>query len=441
MKPSIFTKNIQTFTSGNCRAVDTGRNKNVLYFSLCLVLMLLLNNDLVFGQVTQIGGWTKAYDQTSATGNGTSFSIPNASNRILIVAIAVNSGSNSGTVGDPTTITYGGVTLTKATGNGATNGRMHTWLYFLKDNAVMDNTSRPLNVTMGTQSQTLVNFTVWYAIFAGVNQQPVSYTVGDNLNNNNTTGPVLLSTAMTINANEQAISVTNILNNGSNTVPVTTIASNWTSGGVNSVSNTNAYKVEVSKRSIPVTNASDNVSTSITSAGTNYRWAISAISLPGIPAPTITGFLPLSACTGSNQSVTITGTNFTGVTAVNFSSIPAASFTVDNATQITAILPSGAVTGQISVTKASTTVTSSSSFTINPLPLSTVGAKSDVTCFSGSDGSIQISASGGSTPYSYSVNGGTTWTPSANNPYTFGGLQANVPYRIKVRDSNGCISK
>lgn len=37
-----------------------------------------------------------------------------------------------------TTITYGGQTLSKATGNGTTTGKMHTWLYFLKDNAVIN---------------------------------------------------------------------------------------------------------------------------------------------------------------------------------------------------------------------------------------------------------------------------------------------------------------
>jgi hypothetical protein len=37
--------------------------------------------------------------------------------------------------------------------------------------------------------------------------------------------------------------------------------------------------------------------------------------------------------------VTITGTNFTGATAVRFGAINAASFTVDSDTQITAVSP------------------------------------------------------------------------------------------------------
>ena len=42
---------------------------------------------------------------------------------------------------------------------------------------------------------------------------------------------------------------------------------------------------------------------------------------------------------GGGTSVTITGTNFTGATAVTFGGIAATSFTVNSATQITAVAP------------------------------------------------------------------------------------------------------
>lgn len=66
-----------------------------------------------------------------------------------------------------------------------------------------------------------------------------------------------------------------------------------------------------------------------------------------IPPPTVTSFTPTSA--GVGQTVTITGTNFTGATAVNFGGTAAASFTVVSATQITAVLGGGA-SGSVSVT-------------------------------------------------------------------------------------------
>ena len=59
-----------------------------------------------------------------------------------------------------------------------------------------------------------------------------------------------------------------------------------------------------------------------------------------IPVPTITSFTPSSGSTGT--VVTITGTNFTGATAVAFGGTPATSFTVVNATTITATVGSGA---------------------------------------------------------------------------------------------------
>jgi hypothetical protein len=53
--------------------------------------------------------------------------------------------------------------------------------------------------------------------------------------------------------------------------------------------------------------------------------------------PTVTRLDPNSGPPGT--SVIITGTNLTGATSVMFGSVPATSFTVDSATQITAIAP------------------------------------------------------------------------------------------------------
>jgi hypothetical protein len=66
-------------------------------------------------------------------------------------------------------------------------------------------------------------------------------------------------------------------------------------------------------------------------------------------APLITSFTPTQGNTGT--VVTITGTNFTGATAVKFGGMAAASFTVVSPTTITAVLGTGAK-GQVSVTTA-----------------------------------------------------------------------------------------
>ena len=74
--------------------------------------------------------------------------------------------------------------------------------------------------------------------------------------------------------------------------------------------------------------------------------SIAAITL----SPAITSFTPTTAA--SSTTVTITGTNFTGATAVSFGGTAAASFTVVNATTITAVVEGGA-SGSVSVTTPS----------------------------------------------------------------------------------------
>lgn len=59
---------------------------------------------------------------------------------------------------------------------------------------------------------------------------------------------------------------------------------------------------------------------------------------PG-PLPDLVSILPTSGPTAGGTSVVLTGTDFTGATAVTFGGIAAASFTVDSSTQITAVTP------------------------------------------------------------------------------------------------------
>jgi uncharacterized protein YhjY with autotransporter beta-barrel domain len=58
-------------------------------------------------------------------------------------------------------------------------------------------------------------------------------------------------------------------------------------------------------------------------------------------APTITGISPYIGPDTGGTTVTITGTNLTGATAVVFGGTPAASFSIDSDTQISAVTPGG----------------------------------------------------------------------------------------------------
>jgi hypothetical protein len=67
-------------------------------------------------------------------------------------------------------------------------------------------------------------------------------------------------------------------------------------------------------------------------------------------APTVTSIAPTSGPAAGGTSVTVTGTNFTGVTAVKFGSNNASSFTVNSATSITTTAPAGSGTVDVTVT-------------------------------------------------------------------------------------------
>jgi hypothetical protein len=80
--------------------------------------------------------------------------------------------------------------------------------------------------------------------------------------------------------------------------------------------------------------------------------------------PTISGFAPSSGQVGT--SVVITGTSFLQTTALKFGGVKATVFTVNSDTQITATVPTAAVTGKIVVTTKGGTATSAATFTVTP---------------------------------------------------------------------------
>lgn len=100
------------------------------------------------------------------------------------------------------------------------------------------------------------------------------------------------------------------------------------------------------------------------------RSAVLAIALalfalaPALAAtPTITSFTPTAGTIGTK--VTITGTSFTGATAVKLNGV-ATTYTVASATSITATVPATASTGKLAVATSGGTATSSASFTMQP---------------------------------------------------------------------------
>jgi hypothetical protein len=70
---------------------------------------------------------------------------------------------------------------------------------------------------------------------------------------------------------------------------------------------------------------------------------------PSVPKPMVTGLNPASGSTAGGDSVAISGSGFTGASAVNFGAA-AATFSADSDTQITATSPAVADAGAVDVT-------------------------------------------------------------------------------------------
>src|SRR5437016_1687044 len=90
-------------------------------------------------------------------------------------------------------------------------------------------------------------------------------------------------------------------------------------------------------------------------AGAVFVVLLCAVGLEGkaqaqFGPPAVTNVNPNTGPTSGGTSVTITGTNFTGATAVKFGSANATSFTVNSSTSITATSPAGSGTVDITVT-------------------------------------------------------------------------------------------
>jgi len=142
--------------------------------------------------------------------------------------------------------------------------------------------------------------------------------------------------------------------------------------------------------------------------------------LSGDGSPSISSFSPASGAVGA--SVTITGSNFSGVTSVSFSGAQSTSYTVDSLTQITATVSGAATSGKISVTNSFGTGTSANDFVVLPIVLS-----ENFSALTSGDNTT----SGGSA---------TTWTGNALFPTVVNAYQAGGAVRLGKSNATGSIT-
>ena len=108
-----------------------------------------------------------------------------------------------------------------------------------------------------------------------------------------------------------------------------------------------------------------------TANGTSVVNALASDQYTYNPPPTVTGLSPTNGPAGGGTSVTVSGTNLTGATAVHFGSIAGTSISADTAGSLTVIAPAG--TGVVDVTVTTPNGTSavnapSDQYTYNPAP-------------------------------------------------------------------------
>ncbi len=146
---------------------------------------------------------------------------------------------------------------------------------------------------------------------------------------------------------------------------VNSVKFNGTSATITAITSTQVKATVPAGATTGMITVSNNVSTATS--------ALPFIVTTG--APQIVSFSPTSGPVGT--VVTITGAFFTGTTSVMFNGTNAI-FTVDNAAQITATVPSGATTGQIKVTTPTGSALSTSSFTVTAAGSPTISSFSPV---------------------------------------------------------------
>ncbi|HEV7524756.1 MAG TPA: IPT/TIG domain-containing protein, partial [Acidimicrobiia bacterium] len=164
----------------------------------------------------------------------------------------------------------------------------------------------------------------------------------------------------------------------------------------------------------------DGISATLTGTGGPTTTATPTCRPTGsVCTPIISSVSPSSGPTAGGTSVTISGFDFTGTTAVNFGATPATTFTVNSSTSITATAPAGTA-GTVDITATDSAGTSSTStadqFTYVGAP--TVTSVSPTSGPAAGGTSVTITGTGftGATAVNFGATAATTFT--VNNATT-----------------------
>jgi large repetitive protein len=208
----------------------------------------------------------------------------------------------------------------------------------------------------------------------------------------------------------------------------------------NVLNRTNSPTVSINSSTAGTANTSTQAFTSVDATpgrhtnGKIYRWTPP-------PPPTITSISPTSGCPGT--TITITGTNFTGVTAANVTvgGTPVSSITSNSGTQIVAVVGSGN-TGTVNISGVVGPTFTFSSPTVPGSPSTTNNTTSSFTA--------NWTASTGATSYLLDVSTSNTFATFLTGfnglnvgsvlTYNISGLTSGTTYYWRVRAMSSCAS-
>jgi hypothetical protein len=159
-----------------------------------------------------------------------------------------------------------------------------------------------------------------------------------------------------------------------------------------------------------------------------------------VPAPAVTSINPTSGPQAGGTSVTITGTNLTGATAVHFGANAATGVVVNSATSVTAIAPAGTGTVNVTVTTPGGTSPGTAGQFTYVAPTAPAAPTNVIAAPGNGQASVSWTApaNGGSPITGYTVTGtpGGTCTTTGATSCTVTGLTNGTAYTFTVTATN-----
>ena len=158
-----------------------------------------------------------------------------------------------------------------------------------------------------------------------------------------------------------------------------------------------------------------------------------------IAAPTVTSVSPASGPAGGGTSVSVTGANFTGATAVTFGATAASSFTVNSASSITTTSPAGSNEVDLIVTTpgGSSATSAADQFTYIAAP--TVTSVSPASGPAGGGTSVSVTGANftGATAVKFGGSAATTLTVNSTSSITATSPSGNGTVDVTVTTPGG----